>query len=454
MTLPLDSKIFGPLFKDEEIAALFDDAAFLRAMLEVEGALARVEADLDIIPASAGKQISVICAAVEIDPVQIGRDTRCDGVPVIALVKALRKAVGRKAAPYVHWGATTQDIVDSATVLQIRSTIQIFERRMKPLIERLAVLADRHRATVMAGRTHGQQALPISFGLKVAGWLAPLLRHGERLSELRGRLLQLQFGGASGTLAALGDKGPAVMQGLASELDLNLSAIPWHSQRDGFVEFAGWLSMLTGSLAKMAQDIILLAQNEVGEVLESGEGDRGGSSAMPQKRNPIVSELVVAAARTNAGLISAMHNAMIQENERATHGWQVEWLTLSQMIMLTGGALGNAMFLAENLQINESQMRENLNRSNYLVLAEAAVQVLSAEIIRTEAHALVKEACRTAAAEDRSLIDVVRQQYGQIAPENKIDWDALARPENYLGQSGQFIDRVLEQVNNYRSYII
>ncbi len=334
MTLALDSEIFGPLFNDPEIAGFFDDTAFLRAMLEVEGSLARVEAKLGIIPAAAGEQISEICRTVVLDPRQIGQDTWRDGVPTISLVKALREAVGKDAAPYIHWGATTQDIVDTANVLQIRSAIQVMEQRLAALIDRLADLADRHRTTVMAGRTHGQQALPISFGFKAAGWLAPLLRHRNRLAAQRVGLLQLQFGGAAGTLAALGENGPAVMQWLAQELNLNLAIMPWHSQRDGFGEFAGWLSMLTAAVAKMGQDIILLAQNEVGEVVESGRGDRGGSSAMPQKRNPIVSELLIAAARTNASLLSAMHNAMIQEHERATHGWQMEWLTLSQMILL------------------------------------------------------------------------------------------------------------------------
>jgi len=448
MTLPLDSEIFGPLFNDEEVAALFDDQAFVRAMLEVEGALARVEARLEIIPASAGERISEICRTAVLDPQQIGQGIRRDGVPVIALVKALRESVGEQAAPYVHWGATTQDIVDTATMLQTRSAVRIMEQRLAAIIERLADLANRHRTTVMAGRTHGQQALPVSFGFKVAGWLAPLLRHRQRLADQCGGMLQLQFGGAAGTLAALGENGLAVMQGLAQELSLNLPIMPWHSQRDGIGEFAGWLSLLTASLAKMAQDIILLAQNEIGEVMESGGGDRGGSSSMPQKRNPIVSEIIIAAARTNASLLSAIHNAMIQEHERATHGWQVEWLTLSQMILLTGGALKNAEFLARNIQINAARMRQNLDRSNYLVLAEAAVQALTAEIPRTEAHALVKQACGVAASVNRSLIDVVSQQFGAMAPKNKIDWKALAKPENYLGQSDYFIDRVLEQVKN------
>jgi 3-carboxy-cis,cis-muconate cycloisomerase len=451
MTLPLDSEIFSPLFSDPEIAVLFDDQAFVRAMLEVEGGLARVEAKLGIIPAAAGERISETCRNADLDPRKIGQAIRRDGVPVISLVKALREAAGEKAAPYVHWGATTQDIVDTATVLQIRSAIRVMDSRLAALVDRLADLADRHRTTLMAGRTHGQQALPITFGLKVAGWLAPLLRHRDRLASQRSGLLQLQFGGAAGTLAALGGNGPAVMRGLARELDLTLPIMPWHSQRDGFGEFAGWLSMLTAAAAKMGQDIILLAQNEVGEVMESDGGDRGGSSAMPQKRNPIVSELMIAAARTNASLLSAMHNAMIQEHERATHGWQMEWLALSQMIQLTGGALKNALFLAQNLKVNEAGMRQNLERSNYLVLAEAAVQALAAEIPRTEAHTLVKQACGIAAAGNRPLIDVVRQKFGEIAPQNEIDWEALAQPENYLGQADYFIDRVLGQVKRNKA---
>jgi 3-carboxy-cis,cis-muconate cycloisomerase len=446
MTLALDSKIFGPLFSDEEIAGLFDDKAFIRNMLTVEGALARVESSLGIIPSSAGERISDVCKTVEMDPQLIGQATRRDGVPVISLVQALREAVGEKAAPYVHWGATTQDIVDTATVLQTRAALQIMERRLDLLIDRLAELAKRHRATVMAGRTHGQQALPVSFGFKVAGWLAPLLRHRKRIAEQHSRLLQLQFGGAAGTLAALNNMGLAVMRGLSQELSLTRPVMPWHSQRDCFGEFAGWLSMLSASLAKMAQDIILLAQNEVGELVESGGGDRGGSSSMPQKQNPIVSELIIAAARTNASLLSAIHNAMIQEHERATHGWQVEWLTFSQMIILTGGALKNALFLAENIKINETAMQENMDRANYLVLAEAAVQALSAEMPRTEAHARIKDACTVAVSKGLSLIEIVKNQYGEIAPGNKIDWDALAKPQNYLGQAGRFIDRVLEQV--------
>jgi 3-carboxy-cis,cis-muconate cycloisomerase len=206
------------------------------------------------------------------------------------------------------------------------------------------------------------------------------------------------------------------------------------------------LSLVTASLAKMAQDVILLAQDEVGEVAESGDRDLGGSSTMPQKHNPVFSELIVAAARANASLLAAMHQAMIQEHERGTHGWQVEWLTFAQMIVLTSGAIKNALFLAQHLRVDDARMRDNLKRSNYLLLAEAAVQALSAEMPRTAAQALVKEACAAAAAEKRPLIEVVQQRFCAMAPGNRIDWEALAKPENYLGLTQRFIDRVLEQV--------
>ena len=265
------------------------------------------------------------------------------------------------------------------------------------------------------------------------------------------RLLVIQFGGAAGTLAALGDKGLAVAQALADELKLGVPLMPWHAQRDSFVEFAGWLSLVTGSLGKMAQDVILLAQTEIGEVGESAEQGRGGSSTMPQKSNPITSELIVAAARMNGSLLSALHNAQIQEQERATHGWQLEWLSLPQMIMLTGGALKHARYLAENLQADARAMRVNIARANDVILAEAAVFALAAAMPRQKAEELVKRACAAAVAEHRPLIEVVQRLAASQIGSAKIDWPALARPENYLGETEKMIDRVLESAKKLRA---
>jgi 3-carboxy-cis,cis-muconate cycloisomerase len=353
MATPLDSIIFGPLFSEAELARVLSDEAYVHALVEVELALARAEAKLGIIPKSAAEAISK-ARADRIDAAALVKGTLRSGFPVIALVQELRKQAGPEAEPYVHWGATTQDIIDTGCVLQIREAVKTFKSGLAEIGRTLSALANRHRGTVMAGRTHSQQAVPTTFGLKVAAWLAPLIRHAERLKELSGRLLIVQFGGAGGTLAALGDKGMALAKALADELRLTMPLMPWHAQRDSLAEFASWLSLVTGSLGKMAQDVILLGQTEVAEVAETAEVGRGGSSTMPQKSNPVTSELILAAARTNAALLSAMHNAQIQEHERGTHGWQVEWLSLPQMMILTSAALKHSIYLAKNLQGDEA----------------------------------------------------------------------------------------------------
>jgi 3-carboxy-cis,cis-muconate cycloisomerase len=449
MPTALDSKIFGPLFGDSEINQLLSDQAYARALVEVETALARAEARVGVIPQAAAEQISKAADSNKIDIESLSKGALRSGFPIIALVQELQRLVGGQAASYVHWGATTQDIMDTACVLQLRAASKLYKERLVELARQLSQLANQHRATVMAGRTHGQQALPISFGLKVASWLAPLLRHAERLDELSPRLLVVQFGGAAGTLAALGDKGIEVTQALAAELKLAVPMMPWHAQRDSLVEFAGWLSLVTGSLGKMAQDIILLAQTEVGEASESAEPGRGGSSTMPQKSNPITSELILSAARLNASLLSALHHAQIQEHERATHGWQVEWLTLPEMLMLTGGALKHALYLAQNLQADEAKMRENIHRANDVILAEAAVFVLAQAMPRAQADELVKRACAMALSEGKPLIEVVKSLVAGTLPAGAVDWQALAAPENYLGETERIIDRALKGINHF-----
>ena len=444
MATPLDSGIFGPLFTDDEISSLLSDDAFVRTLVEVEVALARAEARAGVIPEKAAAQISKVIAE-KIDAATLAKGTVRSGFPIIALVQEARKQVGTDAAPFVHWGATTQDIMDTACVLQLRAVAKILKARLGEIARHLSQLADSHRNTVLAGRTHGQHALPITFGLKVASWIAPLVRHVERLVEILPRLLVVQFGGAAGTLAALGDKGLRVTDELATELNLGVPAMPWHAQRDSFVEFAGWLSLVTGSLGKMAEDIILLAQTEVGEVGESAEAGRGGSSTMPQKSNPITSELILAAARANASLLSAMHHAQIQEHERATHGWQMEWLTLPQMVLLTGGALRHSLYLAKNLQVDAAAMRTNIARAHDVILAEAAAFALANAMPRPAAEELVKKACAIALSENKPLIEVVKKLANASLKKSDVDWQALADPKNYLGESEKSINRVLQQ---------
>ncbi|HEY7168736.1 MAG TPA: 3-carboxy-cis,cis-muconate cycloisomerase [Candidatus Binatia bacterium] len=448
MTLVLDSAIFGDLFTDADVSQLFSDEAYVRAFLAVEGALARTQGKLGIIPEAAATEISDAADPSNIEISALNAGTLRSGFPIIALTEQLRKKVNAENAGYVHFGATTQDIMDTAAVLQLHAATALLNDRLAEIVRELDALAERHRTTVMAARTHGQQALPTTFGLKVTGWLAPFLRHRERLDELAPRLLVIQFGGAAGTLAALENRGLEVMEALADELHLSVPLMPWHAQRDNLVEFAGWLSLVTGSAAKMAQDIILLAQTEVGEATESNEGERGGSSTMPQKTNPITSELIVAAARTNASLLSAMHHAQIQEHERATHGWQMEWLALPQMILLTGGALKHALYLAQNMQPNPEQMRENIARAHDLVLAEAATFALAKTMPRSDAEALVKQACALAVAEGKPLIEVVRRLTDDPAAYAGVPWQSLSDPARYLGETQLLIDRVLQRAKD------
>jgi 3-carboxy-cis,cis-muconate cycloisomerase len=440
---PADSKIFSPLFSDPEVEPIWSDEVFVREMLEVEAALATVQGELGIIPVGAAEKIGTAAAEFEIDYSAMQTGIEIAGVPVIELVRQLRNKVGEGAADFVHWGATTQDIMDTARVMQIRASLEILEKSLDGVIQHLARLADKHRRTLMAGRTHSQQALPIPFGLKVAEWLAPLVRHRQRLAEMKPRILVVQFGGAAGTLAALGERGTAVQEALAAELNLNMPPMPWHTQRDGFAEMASWLSLVSGSLAKMAQDIILMAQSEVGEVRESADPTRGGSSTMPQKSNPIISVLIIAAARTNASLLAAMHQAQIQEHERATHGWQMEWLVLPQMMGLTAVSLKKANFVAENLVVYEGQMRRIVAASKGLMMAEAVTFALVPTYLsRAEAKRLVREACLKAIKEDRHLIDVLQEEV--TFP---LNWAQLRDESAYFGTADEFINRVLASID-------
>ncbi len=437
-----DIPYFSRLAGDPVLAAEFSTGGLVRRMLQVEGALATVQGRLGVIPAAAAARIAAAAGKMQPDEEQLLIAGESAGFPVIELVGQLRAELGAatEAAEYVHWGATTQDIMDTALVLQIRAALRHQAARLQALILDLARLAEHHRDSLMAGRTHAQYALPITFGLKVAGWLAPLLRYQERLAELQPRLLVVQFGGAAGTLAALGQHGLAVQAALAAELELGLPLMPWHTQRDGLGELAAWQSALTASLAKMAQDIILLAQSDVAEVREAEDRSRGGSSTMPQKSNPVVSELILSAARTNAALLAAIHQAMVQEHERGTHGWQVEWLVLPQMMPLTGGALQRALFLSRNLVVDEARMRRTVQSSQGLMLAEAMTFALAESMPRTVAKSLVTEACRRAVATNRHLVDVLREMTD--AP---VDWSGLRDEAVHLGATGVWVDRVVQQ---------
>jgi len=436
---PADSRLFGSLFASSEMADLFSDEAYARRLLRVEAALAMAQNRLGLIPASAAVKIVSAAESLQPDIAALKVGIELDGFPIIELVNQLREAVGGEAAWCVHWGATTQDIMDTALVLQANEAGELLQDRLKKVIRHLAALAEQHRHTLMCGRTHSQQALPITFGFQVAAWLAPLLRHNQRWFELLPRLAVVQLGGAVGTLASLGEHGIEVQIELAKELGLNVPPMPWHTQRDSLAELASWLSLVTGSLGKMAQDIILLAQSEVGEVRESDDPARGSSSTMPQKSNPIQSELILAAAHQNALLLASMHQAQIAEHQRATHGWQLEWLSLPQMFALTASALDRAIFLSKNLVVNTERMQQNIHASQDFMLAEALSFALTTHLGRSEAKTLVKQAVQLAQAQHLNLIEAA----GQLT-DAAIDRDGL-KEENYLGSSQVFIDRVVSE---------
>jgi 3-carboxy-cis,cis-muconate cycloisomerase len=435
---PLDSQLYGASFTNARVAELFSDAHHVKTMLEVEAALARVQAGLGMIPKDAALEIERAAKSLEVDIAQLRAGIANDGFPVIDLVKQLREKVSSPAADLVHFGATTQDILDTANALRNRDALEIIRELLETVIAQLAQLAGAHRGTIMAGRTHTQQALPITFGFKVASWLAPLLRHHQRLRELEPRINLVQFGGAVGTLAALGNRGLEVQHALAAELNLNQPLMPWHTQRDSVAELAGWLALVTSSLGKMAQDVLLLAQSEIAEVRESGDANRGGSSTMPQKSNPITSELILTISRMNATLLPALHYANLHEHERGTHGMQLEWLTLAQMIGLTSGALEKSLSLAENLVVNESRMLENVRASHGLMLTEALSFALAQHMPKSEAKKWSTDLAREALETKRNLIELARATI--TVP---IDWNSL-RESKYLGSSDAMIDRVLE----------
>jgi 3-carboxy-cis,cis-muconate cycloisomerase len=437
------SQIFEPAYSDLETRSIFSDEALIARMLQVECALAQVQSRLRIIPRDAAAAIEAAADHFEPDYEGLSAGAERDGFPVTALLAQLRERIEPAHAGFLHWGATTQDVIDTSVVLQVRVALKRAEALIEPLGARLVEMADAHRGSVMPARTHAQQALPTTFGLKAAGWLAPLLRHLDRLAELRERILVVQFGGAAGTLAALGSRGVEVAAGLASELGLGIPELPWHNQRDRVAETAGWLSLVTGSLAKMAGDVILMSQSEIGEVRESAEIGRGGSSTMPQKRNPIVSERIRAAARINSTLLSAVHQAQVQEHERGTHGLQVELLTLPRMFALTNGALANAYWLANHMVVDVEAMRRNVEAADGLIVAEALVFSLAGEMGRVEAKRIVGEACRTTMETGRHLVDVVRERTG-----SDLDWEALKDEKNYLGSADAFIDAILEKARS------
>jgi 3-carboxy-cis,cis-muconate cycloisomerase len=446
-TNPADSPILGTLYGSDAMRAVFDEHAYFQRMLDVEAALARVQARLGIIPADAAASITQAARVENLSTEELAASARNVGYPVVGLVAGLSRAAG-EAGGWTHWGATTQDIMDTATVLQVREGLSLIRIALHGMITALMLQAEKHRHTVMAGRTHLQQALPTTLGLKCAVWAQPLIAHIHRLDALRPRVELASFAGAAGTLASLGDQGIAVMEGLAAELSLAAPAAPWHVCRDGLAEAVSFLGLVCGSLAKLATDVILLAQTEVSEVAEPYVAGRGSSSTMPQKRNPIASEYILAAARTVHALVPVMLGAMAADHERATGPWQAELLALPQAFVLTHGALQHGGAIAEGMVVDAARMRRNLDLTGGLIVAEAVMMGLAPHIGRGEAHHVVKHACDAALSEGIPLADALAREPRVADRLDRVAIERLTDPSRYLGCSDAFIDRVLRAVGS------
>ncbi|RCK52416.1 fumarate lyase [Thalassospira profundimaris] len=432
---PFDSALYGDLFADAEIAAYFSDDAVIASMVLFETALAAAQARAGLVPQVAADKITAACRDFTPDPASLAASTANTGVPVPGLVKAIKAHVGGDAARYVHFGATSQDVVDTALVLRMRDVVATLRHRMRKIIKSLMNLADDHRATVMAGRTRSQQAVPTTFGLKVAGWLMPLVRLDHQLAVSARQFLRLSFGGAAGTLASIGPAGQEVEQALADELGLEIAELPWHSQRDMVVDLASKLTSLTCAFGKIGQDLVLLSQSEIAEVtLANG----GGSSTMPHKANPVAAEMLVTLARFGATQMSHLHHAQIHEHERSGIAWLQEWLALPEIVMACGKATALMLSLLGHLQVNTAKMRENIDISRGAMLAEAATFALADHMDRDMADKLVKQAVATSLAQGTHLFDELPK-----LTDAGVDWRKVRDPANYLGLNDVYIDRVL-----------
>lgn len=439
-----DSAIYRDIFSTGDMRAVWSDAARIQHYLDIEAALAKAQAALGIIPAEAAQEIGRHCRVEEMDFVKLKTATEHIGYPVLPVVQQLTANCQDGLGQWCHWGATTQDLTDTATVLQMRAGLEIVEADLAAVTEALAKLAKLHRDTPMIGRSNLQQAVPMTFGYKAAVWLAGIERHRERLSQLKARVLMGEFGGAVGNLASLGDRGLEVQAGLMRELGLAQPPIAWHTVRDTVAEVGCFLGLVGGSLAKIAFDVKVMVATEVAELKEpAGGGGRGASSTMPQKRNPISCAYITACNGIIRQHVAALLSAMEADFERATGTWEIEWIALPEIFCLTAGALAQAKFFLGGLEVHPENMGRNLDLTQGLVCTEAVMMALAPKLGREKAHDRLSQVCRQVADGKGALLDLLAED-----PEIKKVFDReklreLIEPRRYLGLSGEMTDRVL-----------
>ncbi|MDE2198474.1 MAG: 3-carboxy-cis,cis-muconate cycloisomerase [Rhodospirillales bacterium] len=439
----IDSAIFGGIFSTDAMRTVWSDENRTRKYLDIERALARVQGRLGIIPQDAADEIIANCVFEKIDMARLREQTERIGYPVLGVVSQLNALCRDKLGEYCHWGATTQDITDTATVLQIREALALVESDLAGMSAALAALARRHRDTPMVGRSNLQQAVPVTFGYKVAGLLAAVERHRERLAQLRPRVLMGEFAGAAGTLASLEHGAMETQAALMAELGLAQPLIAWHTVRDTIAEVGCFLGLVGGTLGKLSMDVKLMMQTEVGEVYEPFAPGRGSSSTMPQKRNPISSCYIHAGISVLRQHAASLLDAMVADHERSTGPWEIEWIVLPEAFCLLAGALRQARFVLEGLEVDAPRMRANLDMTNGLVVSEAVMMGLGRHIGREYAHDLVYDICREAIRQNRPLLDLLAENAEITRHLNRAQLAELCDPARYLGQSGVMVDRVL-----------
>ncbi len=432
--------IFGDNETFNETRAIFSDESLIKYFLNVEVALAKVQSEIGIIPVVAYEAIKSTVESGFLDLGAYLDRTAVVGFPIVGLVEQLSSAVPNSLGSYVHWGATTQDIMDTALMLQLKDFLDIQEAVTEKIISVLVSLAHKHRETLMIGRSQLQHGLPITFGYKVALWVSPLRKSLERLRQLRMTAVKVQFGGAVGTLASLGDKGEEVRAALASELGLAEPKISWHTSREALIEIAQVLVSLTGSLGKIGKDIILLAQTEVGAVKESHIAGRGTSSTMPQKQNPMSAQTLVVAAHNVSGQMNLLHHALLNDHERGTATWQLEWTAIPDICVFSAGSTGVAVDLFAGLRVLEDRMSKNLKLSGGAVLAEAVMMKVAEKIGRQAAHDMVHEVIMDAEVEGLTFREAVLSNVELLEMFSVEEIEAMLDYSSYLGVSLEVVD--------------
>lgn len=438
--------LLTPLLRGSALTAIFSDEQTVQRMLDFEAALARAQARCGVIPPEAVAAIEQACRVDAVDLPALAVSAANAGNLAIPLVKQLTAKVkeqDEQAAKYVHWGATSQDAIDTGFVLQLREALGQTETLLNSLLSALAEKVAQYRDTVMPGRTWMQHALPVTYGLKLAGTLDALLRWQQRLRELRSRVLVLQFGGAAGTLASLHEQGPAVAQQLALDLKLSLADTPWHSQRDRLLEAGHWYAGLSATLGKFANDFSLLMQTEVAEVSEPVAPGRGGSSAMPHKRNPVGCAAILTAVQRMPGLMATLYASQTQQHERALGGWQAEWEVLPELLMLAGGVLTQSEYLIRGMQVDSHKMRADLEITHGLIMAEAVTLALADSLGKQDAHHLVETLCHQALDRQLPLLELLESEPRVSARFTSAELRALLDPSRATGSATHFVRQVL-----------